>query len=204
MTQFEDERAALLMSIRTSPIASVITNPRRPDNPIVAANAAFYALTGYAADEVLGRNCRFLAGPATEPWLTERIQKGVREKRPVLVEILNYRRSGAVFRNAVVVAPIFDAGGELEFFIGSQVEMPLAEAGVPSARRHVAVSLVRTLSPRQRQILKEIADGWRSKEIADRLSLSEKTVKMHRALLLSKLGNGNMADAVRIAVSAGL
>jgi PAS domain-containing protein len=86
---FEGDQAGLLLSIRNSPIASVVSNPRLPDNPIVAANNAFYALTGYGADDVLGRNCRFLAGPATEPWLTERIQRGVREKRPVLVEILN-------------------------------------------------------------------------------------------------------------------
>jgi PAS domain S-box-containing protein len=204
LTEFEGDQAGLLLSIRNSPIASVVSNPRLPDNPIVAANAAFYALTGYGADQVLGRNCRFLAGPATEPWLTERIQRGVREKRPVLVEILNYKRSGAVFRNAVLVAPIFDAAGELEFFIGSQVELPLEEEGLPSARRQRAIALVRSLSPRQRQILEQIAAGQRSKQIAQNLRISEKTVKMHRALLLTKLGKGNVADAVRVAVEAGL
>jgi PAS domain S-box-containing protein len=204
VTDFEGDEAGLLLSIRNSPIASVVSNPRLPDNPIVAANTAFYALTGYGADEVLGRNCRFLAGPATEPWLTERIQRGVREKRPVLVEILNYKRSGAVFRNAVLVAPIFDARGELEFFIGSQVELPFEEEGLPSARRQRAIRLVRGLSPRQRQILEQIAAGQRSKQIAQNLRISEKTVKMHRALLLTKLGKGNVADAVRVAVEAGL
>jgi PAS domain S-box-containing protein len=204
VVDFGGDQAGLLLSIRNSPIASVVSNPRMPDNPIVAANMAFYALTGYGADEVLGRNCRFLAGPATEPWLTERIQRGVREKRPVLVEILNYKRSGAIFRNAVLVAPIFDAAGELEFFIGSQVELPLEEEGLPSARRQRAIGLVRSLSPRQRQILEQIAAGQRSKQIAQNLRISEKTVKMHRALLLTKLGKGNVADAVRVAVEAGL
>ena len=198
------EPARLLLSVNNSPIASVISNPRLPDNPIIVANAAFYALTGYGPEAVLGRNCRFLAGPATEPWLTERIQRGVREKRPVLVEILNYKRSGAMFRNAVLVAPLFDAEGELEFFIGSQVELPFDDEGLPSAKRQAAIMLVRSLSPRQRQILEQIAAGQRSKQIAQNLRISEKTVKMHRALLLAKLGKGNMADAVRVAVEAGL
>lgn len=204
LREFDGDESALLLSVRTSPIASVVSNPRLADNPIIAANAAFYALTGYGESDVVGRNCRFLAGPDTEPWLTERIQHGVREKQPVLVEILNYKRSGAPFRNAVLVAPIFDADGVLEFFIGSQVELPIDEDGIPSSRRQRASALVRTLSPRQRQVLRGIAAGQRSKQIARRLELSEKTVKMHRALLLTKLGLTNMTEAVRVAVEAGL
>lgn len=198
------EPARLLISVNNSPIASVISNPRLPDNPIIVANAAFYALTGYGAADVLGRNCRFLAGPATEPWLTERIQRGVREKRPVLVEVLNYKRSGAMFRNAVLVAPLFDAAGELEFFMGSQIELPFDEDRPADDRRQAATRLVRSLSLRQRQILEQIAAGQRSKQIAQSLRISEKTVKMHRALLLAKLGKSTTADAVRVAVEAGL
>eukprot|EP01035_Chromulina_nebulosa_P053616 gene53616-73320_t len=94
--------------VTDSPIPSVISDPRMPDNPIIACNAAFCELTGYPPEEVVGRNCRFLSGPATEPWLTEEIRRGVREHRPVLVEILNYKRNGQPFRNAVLVAPIYD------------------------------------------------------------------------------------------------
>ena len=118
---------SLLASIRISPIAAVISDPRLPLNPIVAVNDAFCALTGYPVDEIIGRNCKFLAGPATEPWLTERISAGVRERHPVLVEILNYKRDRTPFRNAVLVAPVFDADGELEYFLGSQVELTDAE-----------------------------------------------------------------------------
>ena len=195
---------SLLASIRVSPIAAVISDPRLPDNPIVAVNDAFCRLTGYPVDEILGRNCKFLAGPATEPWLTERISAGVRERRAVLVEILNYKRDKTPFRNAVLVAPVFDGEGELEYFLGSQVELPDDAVGPLSARHANAVALVKTLSPRQRQILERIAAGHRSKQIAWQLSLSEKTVKMHRSLLLHKLGTTNIADAIRIAVEAGL
>lgn len=194
----------LVASIRGSPIASVISNPRLPDNPIVAVNDAFIALTGYPVEEIIGRNCKFLAGPATEPWLTERISVSVRQHRPVLVEILNYKRDGTPFRNAVLVAPVFDSEGELEYFLGSQVELPDEAIGPSSSRHAQAVALVKTLSPRQREILQKIAAGHRSKQIAWQLSLSEKTVKMHRSLLLQKLATTNVADAIRIAVEAGL
>jgi PAS domain S-box-containing protein len=195
---------SLVASIRTSPIAAVISDPRLPLNPIVAVNDAFCQLTGYAPDEILGRNCKFLAGPATEPWLSERISAGVRERRPVLVEILNYKRDRTPFRNAVLVAPVFDPRGELEYFLGSQVELPDGAVGPASARHAAAVARVKCLSPRQREILERIAAGYRTKQIAWQLSLSEKTVKMHRGLLMQKLGTQNVADAIRIAVEAGL
>jgi PAS domain S-box-containing protein len=195
---------SLLSSIAVSPIAAVISDPRLPLNPIVAVNDAFCALTGYPVDEILGRNCKFLAGPATEPWLTERIAAGIRERRPVLVEILNYKYDRTPFRNAVLVAPVFDADGELEYFLGSQVELPDQAIGPSSSRHAQAVAIVKTLSPRQREILEGVARGYRSKQIAWQLGLSEKTVKMHRALLMQKLGTANAADAIRIAVEAGL
>lgn len=194
----------LLGSIQLSPVAAVITNPRLPLNPIVAVNQAFCVLTGYPAGEIVGRNCKFLAGPATEPWLADRIGQGIREKRAVLVEILNYRRDRSAFRNAVLVAPVFDLDGELEYFLGSQVEIPGDAVGPSSSRHAHAVALVQTLSPRQREVLQQIAAGFRTKQIAWRLSLSEKTVKMHRSLLLQKLDTTNVADAIRIAVEAGL
>lgn len=195
---------SLRASIIVSPIAAVISDPRLPSNPIVAVNDAFCRLTGYPVDEIVGRNCKFLAGPATEPWLTERISAGVRERRPVLVEILNYKRDKTPFRNAVLVAPVFDAEGELEYFLGSQVELPDDAVGPLSARHAHAVAVVKTLSPRQREILQRIAAGYRSKQIAWQLSLSEKTVKMHRSLMFQKLATTNIADAIRIAVEAGL
>ncbi|MFM8542157.1 MAG: LuxR C-terminal-related transcriptional regulator [Chakrabartia sp.] len=190
--------------IANSPVASVISNPRLQDNPIIACNQAFKDLTGYNDDEIIGRNCRFLSGPATEPWLSDTIRDGVREKRPVLVEILNYKKDGTQFRNAVLVAPIFDSAGELEFFLGSQVEIP-ADAPGPSTGRHAqATKLVKALTPRQREVLTHMALGKLNKQIAYDLGLSEQTVKMHRAALLERLGAATTADAIRIAVEADL
>ena len=59
--------------IAASPIAAVVTDPRQPDNPIIACNQAFEVLTGYGTEEILGRNCRFLAGPDTEQDLSQQL-----------------------------------------------------------------------------------------------------------------------------------
>ncbi len=204
MQVFNTVDSLLLSLIQYSPIASVVTNPRLQDNPIVACNQPFMDLTGYNRDEIVGRNCRFLSGPETEPWLTDRITSSVEARRPVLVEILNYRKDGEAFRNAVLVAPVFDDDGELEYFLGSQVEIEMDEPGTHSKRSREARQLVTTLSPRQKEVLTQMARGLLNKQIAYELSLSEKTVKMHRSLLMQKLGAPTSADAVRIAVEAGL
>jgi PAS domain S-box-containing protein len=194
----------LFESIGLSPIATVISNPREADNPLEAANPAFCALTGYSEAEIVGRNCRFLAGELTEPWITDRIRQAISSRRPVLVDILNYRRDGSPFRNAVLVSPLFDEDGKLAWFLGSQVDLGSDSPTFFDARRSRAVSLVKSLPERRRQVLGLMAGGLLNKQIAWELKISEKTVKMHRALLLEQLGVATSADAIRIAVEAGL
>jgi hypothetical protein len=189
--------------IASSAIAAVVSNPRLPDNPIVACNDAFVALTGYSREEIIGHNCRFLAGPDTEPWLTEALRTGIRMQRPTMVEILNYRKDATPFRNAVMVAPIFDAAGELEYFLGSQVEIADDKARANDERRGNAHARIAALSPRQREILIEMAQGKLNKQIAYDLDLAERTIKMHRAAMFRSLGVRTAADAIRVAIEAG-
>jgi PAS domain S-box-containing protein len=190
--------------IEHTPIASVLSAPRLPDNPIIACNQLFCDLTGYPPEEVLGRNCRFLSGPGTEPWLSDEIRRGVEEHQPVLVEILNYKKDGTPFRNAVLVAPIYDNAGELSYFVGSQIEMADRAMGPSTSRRIAAAEKIKELSPRQRQVLTLAAKGLQNKQIAAHLDLAEKTVKMHRSILMERLGSRNVADMIRVAVEAGL
>lgn len=197
-------KPSVMALIDKSPIASVVSNPRLPDNPIVAVNDAFQALTGYDRDFIIGRNCRFLAGKATEPWLTEEIRRGVRQRKSVLVEILNYKKDGTPFQNAVLVAPLFDEGGELEYFLGSQVEIDGDSASLAKPRRMRAVAIVKDLSKRQREVLQFIAKGLLNKQIAHELGLSERTIKMHRSILMKRLNVPSAADMVRLAVEAGM
>jgi len=199
-----NDEQRLVEAVGFSPIATVLSNPRKADNPLEVVNPAFCELTGFTEREIVGRNCRFLAGAATEPWLTERIREGVRTRRSVLVDILNYKCDGTPFRNAVLVTPLFDDNGELNWFLGSQVELGLESSAVFAGRRERAVIAVKGLPPRQRQVLELIAKGLLNKQIAWELKISEKTVKMHRALLMERLGVPTSADLIRLAVEAGL
>ena len=194
----------LLDSLDATPIATVISNPRLPDNPLEVVNPAFCALTGYREDEIIGRNCRFLSGEATDPAARKRLREGIDAPRPVLTDILNYRRDGTPFRNGVMITPIFGADGELMWFLGSQVDLGPAHDEALAQRRSGAADRIARLPPRQRQVLQAMARGRLNKQIAWELRIREKTVKMHRALLIERLGVGTSAEAIRLAVEAGL
>ncbi len=99
---------------------------------------------------------------------------------------------------------MFGPDGEVAWFLGSQVEVDPGSAAPLALRQQRAAGIAATLSRRQREVLREMAAGQRNKQIAWSLGLSEKTVKMHRSLLLEKLGVKTTADAIRLAVEAGL
>lgn len=186
--------------IQHSSIAAVVCDPKLHDNPIVACNQAFVELTGFPRDEVIGRNCRFLRGPDTENELTDVLRGAITHCQPAIVEIRNYRKDGTPFRNAVMIAPIFDAQGNIEYFLGSQVEVK-SENSQPRER---ALARINALPPRQRQILVEMACGKLNKQVAWELGLSERTIKMHRSAMFKTLGVRSSAEAIRVAVEAGL
>lgn len=186
--------------ISESNVAAVITDPRIDDNPIVVCNEAFIQLTGYSRDEIVGRNCRFLRGELTQPERTAMLREAVNAVRPAIVELINYRKNGATFRNAVMVAPLFDEGGELRYFLGSQ----MAIKDAPGERNERVHDRLTRLTRRQGEVLDALARGRMNKQIAYELDLSERTVKMHRAALLRALGVRTTAEAIRIAIEAGL
>jgi PAS domain S-box-containing protein len=192
----------LMASIAASPIALVVTDPNTPDNPIVALNAAFTGLTGYDEQDAIGRNCRFLAGSQTEPWASQSLSEAVRNGVAGFAELLNYRKDGTPFLNAVMIAPHRNEDGNVEYFVGSQ--MNVTAEGTSIGRRRRSGELLRRLSPRQMDVLRLMTTGLRNKQIAASLSINEKTVKMHRSALLSKLGAATSPEAVRIAVEGGL
>ena len=108
--------------------AALITDPHQPDNPIIYATKAFYELTGYDREEVIGRNCRFLQGPNTDPQAITDIREAVLDLSPITIDILNYCKDGRPFWNRLRIRPSFDADGALEYFIG--VQNPIAERDV--------------------------------------------------------------------------
>ncbi|MGT2482225.1 histidine kinase famiy protein [Methylobacterium oryzae CBMB20] len=110
-------------AVETTRMPMIVTDPRQPDNPIIFANRAFLAMTGYTPEELVGRNCRFLQGPETDRETIAQVRKAIAEKREFATEILNYRKNGSTFWNALFVSPVYNADGKLVYFFGSQLDV---------------------------------------------------------------------------------
>jgi PAS domain S-box-containing protein len=110
-------------TIEMTRMPMVITDPNRPDNPVVFANAAFLDLTGYQRKEIYGHNCRFLQGALTSHETVRQLREAVAQRRPVAVEILNYRKDGTHFWNALFIGPVYDEAGRLLYFFSSQLDI---------------------------------------------------------------------------------
>ena len=110
-------------AVRATRMPMVVTDPRLPDNPIVFANNAFCRLTGYARDEILGRNCRFLQGAETDPATVAAIRAAVAAPRSIEIDIRNHRKTGEPFWNRLLLAPVNDTQGKLAYFFASQLDV---------------------------------------------------------------------------------
>nr|AML79610.1 putative LOV domain-containing protein [Sambucus canadensis] len=100
----------------------VITDPRLPDNPIIFASDSFLELTEYSREEILGRNCRFLQGPETDPATVRKIRQAIDNQTDVTVQLINYTKSGKKFWNLFHLQPMRDQKGEVQYFIGVQLD----------------------------------------------------------------------------------
>ncbi len=98
-----------------------------PGPKILYANAAFAAITGYQAVDVLGQNCRFLQGVDTDPAVRATLSAAVQEGRAFEGEILNYRKDGTAFWNELLITPVRDVAGRLIRFIGIQRDITESE-----------------------------------------------------------------------------
>ncbi|MFC6727050.1 PAS domain S-box protein [Natronoarchaeum mannanilyticum] len=103
-----------------APIGVLLTDPHQDDNPIIYANDEFTDLTGYEKHEIIGRNCRFLQGEATDDEPVETLREAIDNREPVTTELRNYRKDGTEFWNRVRIAPLFDDDGDLDLFVGFQ------------------------------------------------------------------------------------
>lgn len=119
----DDPDYSLVKALQTAQQNFVITDPSLPDNPIVFASSGFLTLTGYALESVLGRNCRFLQGPRTDPKAVAKIRKAVDEGYDTSVCLLNYRIDGSTFYNQFFVAPLRDGQGNVVNYVGVQCQV---------------------------------------------------------------------------------
>ena len=110
-------------AIETTRMPMLVTDPRLPDNPIVFVNRAFLSMSGYSHDEIIGHNCRFLQGPATSRATVVAIREAIQDRREFSAEILNYRKDGSSFWNALYISPVYNQNKELVYFFASQLDV---------------------------------------------------------------------------------
>ena len=110
-------------AVRATRMPMAITDPNRDDNPIVFCNEAFQKLTGYHRDEIIGRNCRFLQGERTDRTQVARIWEAIEQGLSIDIDILNYRKDGSTFWNALYLSPVRDDDGTVRFFFASQLDV---------------------------------------------------------------------------------
>ena len=113
-------RRLLDRAVAASSNGILITDPKLPDNPIVYVNPAFEKISGYAVDEVMGRNCRFLQGDERDQPALDELRAALREGRECRVVLRNYRKDGTLFWNELYVSPVHDEGGRLTNYVGVQ------------------------------------------------------------------------------------
>jgi PAS domain S-box-containing protein len=129
-------------AVKTTRMPMVVTDPHQPDNPIIFCNDAFSFMTGYAEHEIVGSNCRFLQGPETDREIIAQVRAAIEKREEVAVEVLNYRKNGSTFWNALFVSPVLDEAGNLLYFFGSQLDISRrreAEEALHEAQKMEAV-----------------------------------------------------------------
>jgi PAS domain S-box-containing protein len=122
-TGYADLKELSSIAFARTRMPMVMADARLPDQPIVLANASFLDLTGYGADEVIGRNCRFLQGPETSPDAVAQIRSALQKQQDADIEILNYRKNGEPFWNRLHLSAINDEEGQLLYFFASQIDI---------------------------------------------------------------------------------
>lgn len=143
-------RVQFAQAMAQTHLAICLCDPHQEDLPVVFANRAFLKLTGYEEHEVIGRNCRFLQGPKTDPETVKRIRKSIENEEVLVVEVFNYRKDGSSFWNALHVGPVYDEQGHLIYFLGSQWDVSDVRAARADERH--AREMARELSHRMKNM----------------------------------------------------
>ena len=139
----EREKIEKILRLRDQAIATaaegiLISEIQPDDNVIIYINDSFERITKYSFDEVKGLNCRFLQGVETDPATVAVMREAIKKQEFCAVEILNYRKDGTPFWNALSISPVQDASGKATHFVGVQqdiTERKLAEEKLQASEK---------------------------------------------------------------------
>ena len=145
-----DKLRLLERAVTASTNSISITDPSQPDSPLVYVNPAFERTTGYAAEEVLGRNCRFLQGKDRDQPALGALRAAIREERHCTVVLKNYHKNGTLFYNELSVYPVRDENDRVMNFVGVQNDI--------TERRRTEEALREIRRAERRRIARDLHD----------------------------------------------
>ncbi len=105
-------------AVRASLSAITIADATLSDLPLIYINPAFTTITGYTAEEALGRNFLFLQADDHDQPELDQLRAAIHEKRDATVVLRNYRKNGEMFYNELKLSPIVDDAGGVTHFVG--------------------------------------------------------------------------------------
>ena len=186
-------------AVRATRMPMIVTDPRQDDNPIVYANDAFLRLTGYDRAEIYGNNCRFLQGRDTDRADINRLRAAVEHATDINVELLNYRKDGTPFWNALYISPVFNEAGELLYFFASQVDVTERRT-VEKRLRQEYERIEREVSARTHELQERTRELERTASNLQ-AALEAKTVLLHE--VDHRVKNNLQIVAALISIQAG-
>lgn len=107
-----------MQALEATNVGVVMVSATEPDLPIIYANPGFERITGYAKDQVVGRNCRLLQGELTDQDALAALREAIAAEQPTGVIIENYTAGGTSFWNELSVSPVRDESGQVTHFVG--------------------------------------------------------------------------------------
>ena len=188
---------ALLAAIACSSEPMALSDPNLPDHPIIAVNAAFEAMTGYLAMEIVGRNCRLLQGPGTDQQVAQRLGRVIAAGDGCVEWIVNHRKDGKTFWNLLFLSPIRDGEGRIIHYFANQHDitkgLPDRLSEVNFGRAHMPAEITAEFQ----RLVAEIAIAQDSSGEANARSLEAVLAATRRLADLSstQLVSGTAAEA---------
>lgn len=148
MKKFNLRNELLLQLVESAQDGIVLAEKEGDDTILVYVNPAFEKLTGYASEDILYQDCRFLQGEDTDQAAIKTIRDAIENAQPVRTVLKNYRKDGSVFWNELSVTPFYDELDKITYYIGiqkdvtAQVELALELKATKAELAQIKASLV--------------------------------------------------------------
>lgn len=115
--------STLLQLVENAQDGITVAEKEGQDTILIYVNPGFEKLTGYAPQEILYRDCRFLQGADSDPEAVSAVREAIETNQPVRTILKNYRKDGSCFWNELSITPFYDEVDRRQYYIGIQKDV---------------------------------------------------------------------------------